>query len=60
MWIPRVKITCGICGKVFTEQGARYKTRMEKSKSGKLFCSIKCYTEYQRSEAGRDMVRKPK
>ena len=45
---PRVHTACSQCGKLFSVNKAEYANRLKRSKSGTIFCSKKCYDEWQR------------
>lgn len=46
---PRVKATCGTCGKTFTIGAHEAKCRIAKSVSKKLFCNDNCFREWMKN-----------
>lgn len=43
---PTRTIACGFCEKPFEIDDSDYKTRMKLSRSGKLFCSMRCFGDF--------------
>lgn len=55
----RVMATCAICKKQFSLQRGDYKKKVAKNKGGRLYCSVKCYSEHMRT-LGKGMKEKVK